>query len=141
MIRELDWESALGERVQIYRNIRAGAMAIRNPRREVLGYVRNCVLKDVVFEICKRLQQKSQATGRKTPHAWGLGTLIAQFPEDIGLEEFEENPVELTYNHRIHPYFYSPTFNGVDTPVWSCEYLIVRNCRVTVVSPNCILQR
>ncbi|WP_448600380.1 hypothetical protein [Thermoleptolyngbya sp.] len=135
-IRELDWESALGKKVQIYRNVRAGRMTIRDPRHKVLGHVSNCVLENVVFRFCERLQQKSQATGRKTPHAWGLGTLIAQFPEDIGLE-FKKNPeLELSYNHKIHPYFYLK--DGRDTPVWSCKYLMVHSCRVTVVSPNCI---
>ncbi len=121
---------AVGQRVQVYRNLHHGKglvhyWSIRSARSLlVLGVVAHAVLERVELRVQEGARQTVLATGRRSVHAYAVGTLQT-WDEDTSPRR-PHSFVRVTYN----PYR-GPTFTRApDDPtlVYGAELLLVR-CR------------
>lgn len=102
-------ELAVGQRVQIYRNLHHGKgpvhyWSIRAARSgRVLGVVAHAVLEGVELRVQEGARQTVLATGRRSVHAYALGTLRA-WNEDTSPRR-PRSFVRVTYNPRRGPHF------------------------------------
>ena len=133
MHRALDWATATGQRIRIYRNLNNGRMSMQlkvDRRWLVMGHETDCVIRDVAFHVSEGGRQRVIREGCKNVHAWGEGILVAQFDADIYA------PIRLGYNPYIHAAFVD--LDDESTIMQSGRYLVVRGNQV-FVAPNKIV--
>lgn len=131
MRRELDWERAIGQKVQIYRNLNNGTMsiqlyvpAIKDWR--VAGHITNCLITNVTFSVSDAGRRRAIRDGRKNVHAFGQGILLAQFDTDT------DAPIDLAYDPFTDTSFVE---RGTERAITACSFLVVRN-NLVFVSPD-----
>ena len=116
---------AVGQRVQIYRNLHHGKgpthyWSIRSARSgRVRGVVAHAVLEGVELRVQEGARQTVLATGRRSVHAYALGTLRA-WDEDASPSR-PRSFVRITYNPHRGPNF-TRLLNDA-TPVYDAELL------------------
>lgn len=128
MIRELDWSSAIGLKVDVYRNLNNGRMSLRH-KGKVIGHVTDCIIQCVTFHVSESGRQRVIRDKRKNVHAWGKGILIAQFDDSVRC------PIQLGYDPYTNDSFVK---RGTIIPIHKCNFLVVRHNQVWV-SPDAVL--
>jgi hypothetical protein len=118
-------ELAVGQRVQVYRNLHHGKGAvhywsIRSARSlRVLGVVAHAVLERVELRVQEGARQTVLLTGRRSVHAYALGTL-REWDEDTSPTR-PSSFIRVTYNpHRGPKFTRAPNDR---TPVSDAELL------------------
>ena len=100
---------AVGQRVQVYRNLHHGKgpvhyWSIRSARSGLVrGVVAHAVLENVELRVQEGARQTVLATGRRSVHAYALGTLRA-WNEDTSPQR-PRSFVRVTYNPHRGPNF------------------------------------
>jgi hypothetical protein len=116
---------AVGQRVQIYRNLHHGKgpthyWSIRSARSGlVLGVVAHAVLERVELRVQEGARQTVLATGRRSVHAFAVGTLRA-WSEDTSPRR-PRSFVRVSYNPHRGPNFTQAPNDS--TPVHEAAYL------------------
>jgi hypothetical protein len=125
--RLLDWESAIGQPIRIYRNLNTKKMSVQIKRPgigwRVAGYTLNAIVADVSFTVSEASRQRAIREHCRNVHAFGQGQLVAQVDESIVA------PVALGYNPFVHGFFYD---KNTEQPIERCRYLVVRENQVFV---------
>lgn len=125
--RLLDWDSAIGQPIRIYRNLNTKKMSIQIKRPglgwRVAGYTLNAIVTDVTFRVSEASRQRAIREGCRNVHAYGQGRLVAQVDESIAA------PVLLGYNPFLHGFFYN---KATEQSIDCCRYLVVRENQVFV---------
>lgn len=128
MIRELDWASTIGQEVRVYRNLNNGKISLQTKQHKgwiVAGHITDCILKSVNFHVSESGRQRVIAQSTKNVHAWGQGTLIAQFDATVAA------PISLAYNPYVNATFVD---QASQQSICRCRYLVVRDNAVWVSS-------
>ena len=118
-------ELAIGQRVQIYRNLHHGKgpvhyWSIRSARSlRVLGVVAHAVLERVELRVQEGARQTVLATGRRSVHAYAVGTL--QTWEEDTSPRRPRSFLRVTYNPHRGPAFTRAPADR--TPVYGAEML------------------
>ena len=116
---------AVGQRVQVYRNLHHGKgpvhyWSIRSARSLlVLGVVAHAVLERVVLRVQEGARQTVLATGRRSVHAYAVGTL-REWDQDTSPPR-PRSFVRVTYNPHRGPAFTRAPDDP--TPVYGAELL------------------
>jgi hypothetical protein len=116
---------AVGQRVQIYRNLHHGkgpvhSWSIRSARSlRVLGVVAHAVLEGVELRVQEGARQTVLMTGRRSVHAYALGTL-REWDQDTSPRR-PRSFVRVTYNPHRGPNFTRAPSDL--TPVYGAELL------------------
>lgn len=107
----------LGERVEVYRNLHHGRgpvhfWSVREPRtpRHVLGVVAHVALVDATLRVQRATWERILATGKRTVHAYAVGTLHAWDAHDS--PPHPRDLVRFTYNPKRGPFFHLANFDN-----------------------------
>jgi len=125
MIKELDWENVLGQKVRVYRNLNNGRISVQfyqNKAWRVAGHVTDLIIEDVKFHVSEKARQRVIIEQCKNVHAWGQGTLVRPSTEIHA-------PIPLGYNPYKNATFVE---RGTKNPILQCKHLVVRNNLVFV---------
>ena len=125
-LRQLNWQTAIREQVRIYRNLNNGTMSIQQRiagRWLVTGHITNCIVENVTFFVSQSGRARVLRDARKNVHAWGQGTLVAQFDPELYA------PIALAYDPYINAAFVQ---RHTQDKIVQCRYLVVRENRVFV---------
>ena len=105
----------LGDRVEVYRNLHHGRgpvhyWSVRETRapRHVLEVVAHVALVDATLRVQRATWEKILETGKRTVHAYAVGTLRAWEAHDSPRRP--RDLVRFTYNPKRGPYFHLADF-------------------------------
>jgi hypothetical protein len=107
----------LGERVEVYRNLHYGRgpvhfWSVRDAHapRHVLAVVGHVALLDAELRVQRSTWERVLATGKRTVHAYAVGTLHAWDAHDA--PERPRDLVRFTYNPKRGPFFHLANFDN-----------------------------
>ena len=126
--KALDWESAVGQKARVYRNLNNGLISVQLKRLGkgwfVAGHVNNAVLSGITLHVSEKGRQRVLQEHCKNVHAWAQAeVLLGAFDSSLVAT------VDLKYNPYTDHCFVE---RCTQRPLQVCQYLVVRDNRVFV---------
>lgn len=126
-VRSLDWKTAVGQKVRVYRNLNNGLISVqlKEPGKSwfVAGHVKDAVLSGVTFHVSEKGRQRVLKERCKHVHAWAQATLLGEFDDSL------KATVRLKYDPYTDCAFVE---RYTQRPLQSCQFLAVRDNQVFV---------